>query len=984
VSIKPGSRLLHYRIVDMLGAGGMGEVYLAEDTRLGRQVAIKVLPEQFFGDSHAQERFQREARAASALNHPHICTIYDVGEVDQHPFMVMELLKGQTLRDRMLSSNFSKEELLGIAVQIADALATAHAGGIVHRDIKPANIFITERGDAKVLDFGLAKLSRGETAEADTRTQTVAREDLTRPGTTLGTIAYMSPEQVLGSAIDGRSDLFSFGVVLYEMATGKVPFAGDTLGSIFDQIIHRAPEPPVNLNPELPQALETVISRCLQKDRQARPASADEVRDALQHALDELRGVGAPTTARAGKLRMLGVVAVVVLVAAGSAFWYLQRERRARQARDTVPEIRRLVEHGEDASIMEAFRLATKVEGYLEDDPEFQALRATIATDVEIVTEPPGAIVYVKPYAQPDAEWEQIGETPIEAYRGPLVFTRWKVEKDGYETVTDVRIPGEYGAERQVFVPETLRWTLTETGSARAGMVRIPENELPAFWIDKYEVTNRQFKAFVDAGGYRNPEFWNLEFVDGEGVVARAEALARFVDRTGLPGPSIWEGGEYPTGRDDYPVTGVSWYEAAAFAAFAGKSLPTLQHWKDATGHFIDLSQWNFFAKLAPLSNFDGEAPLPVGASQAVTPLGALDMAGNVREWCWNASEIGRCLRGGAWNDQPYMFGNITQARAFDRNEKNGFRCVLYDDRGAIDAAAFEPLRPDAVRDLLNETPVSDEVFQAYRAYYTYDPSPLDAVVEASEEKTDWIREHITFNAAYGEERVPVELMLPKIAEPPYQVVVYFSGDGAADAPPLDDLDGRGEFELYLEFMLKTGRAVAYVAYQGTHGRTESRPDNWDGETRSYADFRIQQVQDFLRTGDYLETRSDIDAERIAFYGLSRGGVELNLVLALDDRYKTAIAAVGGMTTYPRRPEIDHIHFAPRVTAPVLMLNGRFDLALPYETSARPMYELLGTPAEHKKQVVYDNDHFLDRKELVSEILPWLDTYLGPVDLAQR
>ena len=242
----------------------------------------------------------------------------------------------------------------------------------------------------------------------------------------------------------------------------------------------------------------------------------------------------------------------------------------------------------------------------------------------------------------------------------------------------------------------------------------------------------------------------------------------------------------------------------------------------------------------------------------------------------------------------------------------------------------------------------------------------------------------MTFRAAYGEERVPVELMLPKIAEPPYQVVVYFAGDGAFYAPPLDDLDGRGEFELYLKFLVKTGRAVAYVAYQGTHGRIEGRPDSWDGESRSYANYRIQQVQDFLRTVDYLETRSDIDAERIAFYGLSRGGTELTLVLALDDRYKTAISAVGGITTSRRRPEVDHIHFAPRVKVPVLMLNARYDLAVPYETSARPMYELLGTPAEQKKQIVYENDHFLDRKELISEILPWLDTYLGPVDLAQR
>jgi formylglycine-generating enzyme required for sulfatase activity/dienelactone hydrolase len=726
-----------------------------------------------------------------------------------------------------------------------------------------------------------------------------------------------------------------------------------------------------------------VISACLEKDPQARPASAKDLRDELQRALGELRGQGRAPVVKSKKPLALGVVTVLAVGLAAAALWYVGHSRRVEQARDTLLQIEELIT---EEQTLEAYRRAEQVEGLLADDPEFQRLLSKVAVGIAIATVPPGATVFAKPYDQPDAEWERIGETPIENHRTAAVFMRWKVEKTGYETVVDVQIPGNVVPPDWSLVTETLEWTLAETGNVHEGMVRVPTTDRPAFWVDKYEVTHRQFKEFVDAGGYRNADYWKNEFADGDNVLSFDQATDRFVDRTGLPGPSTWEGGEYARGQDDFPVTGVSWYEAAAYAEFAGMNLPTLQHWKDATGHFVDGAQWWFPKLLLPISNFGGEGARPVGTSRAITPLGAHDMAGNVREWCWNASAAGRTLRGGAWNDQPYMFGNISQAEAFDRSEKNGFRCVRYDDVEAIPVAAFEPLEPDSLRDLFRETPVSDEVFQAYREQYAYDASELDAVVEERVEKDDWIREHITFKAAYGDERVPVELMLPNSAEPPYQVVVYFAGDGALYAPPLDDLDGTIEFDHYIEFLIKTGRAVLYPAYQGAHERTAGRPkdEDWHGLSRAYANYKIQQVQDFLRAVDYLETRPDIDAERIAFYGMSRGGRELNLVVALDDRYKTAISAVGGLADAPRRPEIDTLNFAPRITVPVLMLNGRYDIAVMLESSAMPMHELLGTPAEHKHLVVYDNDHFIKRKELISEVLPWLDKYLGPVELTQR
>ena len=961
---SPGTFLAgKYKIVEVVGRGGMGIVYKAEDTKLKRNIALKFLPPELIRNEEARERFVLEAQAAAALSHPNICTIHEICEEEGNSFIAMEYIEGQSLKARMKRAPLGVEEAVDIAVQVAEGLEEAHKKGIIHRDIKSANIMVTDKGQAKIMDFGLAKVKGGTL--------------LTREGTTLGTVAYMSPEQARGEEVDHRSDIWSLGVVLYEMLSGRLPFIGDHEASILYSVVHEEPKPLKAIKPDIPVELQLIIARALKKRPESRYSSASEMLNDLKNYRDSLRAgeLGAYSFRSFLRLIRKPVVAIpaVVLIAAVAVapVWFFNRQARIRWARDVaVPEIRKLIE---EQKFPAAFSLAEKAEKIIPKEPQLMELLPQVERDFSFRTTPPGADVYL--YDEIDGIWKNVGRSPIDKVRVWPGYHLFKIEKEGYEPIE--------GAELTSYALEIER-TLEEKGSLPPGMTRIPggkdelslanlagRQDLNDYLIDKHEVTNKEFKKFIDQGGYEKREYWKQPFKkDGE-TLSWEQAMDEFRDRTGRPGPATWEMSDFPEGRDDHPVGGISWYEAAAYAEFVGKSLPTVYHWDWAADPWL-----NYIYIF--LGNFSDHDTWPIGTSRCVSSYGVHDMAGNVREWCWNENGDWRFLLGGAWNDQSYMFNFAFSQPPMDRSPSNGFRCIKY--LGADDnrAALKEKIEVVPTIDFLSKQPVSDEVYKIYLDMYAYDKKELRSRTESVDESDkDWIKEKVSFDAAYGGERVPAYLFLPKSGQPPYQTVVYFPGSNAIDMRSSDKNESLRVSNF--DFIMKSGRALLFPIYKGTYERGDGQASSIPDETNSYKEHVIQWAKDLRRSVDYLETRSDIDSDQLAYYGFSWGGRLGGLMVAVAGRFKTAILYVAGFRFQKQKPEVDPFHFVSRVRIPVLMLNGRYDSFFPHETSQIPMFKLLGTPEEHKRHLIYDTGHLIPRNQLIKESLEWLDRYLGPM-----
>ena len=675
---------------------------------------------------------------------------------------------------------------------------------------------------------------------------------------------------------------------------------------------------------------------------------------------------------------LLPSIIICLVVGASIIIWLNHRTDVKWALEKALPGIEKFYD---EANYIKAFDLAARADRYISDNPELKNWQAKVMTRFTFLTDPPGADVYFKEYADTAASWQILGRTPVDSIKMPVsTCYRVRFEKTGYESVYAVTLTDANILTRKLF----------KQGTIPSGMVYVENywdevkdtfEKDKGFFLDKYEVTNKQYKEFVDKGGYLNRGYWNNEFIKDKKKLTWEEAMSEFKDRTGRPGPSTWEAEDYPDGEDNYPVSGVSWYEAAAYAEYTGKVLPTGDHWDSGVG-FEDNNTFNrFFPRIFEFSNFNEKGPVRVGRDQGMTAYGAVDMAGNVREWCSNESSFGRIVSGAGYGDPTYLFTQWDQLPPFDRSPLNGFRCASYIDRGKIPETAFRfiDLGKRNERDCSLETPVPESTFQIYKNQFLYDKKALNAVIEKRDESAkDWIMEKITFDAAYENQRMIAYLFLPKNTSPPFQTLIFFPGSYAVYTK--DFLTEAGpNVNAYFDYVLKSGRAAVYPIYFRTYERNDGMTIHQPTKSHQYTELLIKWVKDFSRTIDYLGTRDDINTSKLGYYGHSWGG-ELGAVIpAVEDRLAVNILVAAGFTAIKPYPEADGINYVSRVKIPTLMLNGRYDAVFPIKNSVIPFFNLLGTPKEDKRLCIIEAGHNFYKADRTKEILNWCDKYLGPV-----
>ena len=944
-----GTTIAHYRVDKLIGRGGMGAVYKAHDLELDRDVALKFLTSAAgasdLPDSRlSRDRFLREARAASALDHPNIATVHGIHHTAEGDFIAMAFYDGESLAATLSRGPMPVDAAVALLRQVANGLGAAHATGILHCDIKPANILVAHDGTAKIIDFGLAKLDQA------TR--------LTGAGSFAGTVAYMAPEQVRGEPASPASDVWALGATAFEMLTGVPPFKGDMVASVVHAIVNNPVGSELDARGDVPGAVKAIVRKALAKDPTARYPHAG----AMHAALLESVPVSTPAVRRRGSRAMMIAAAIVAVVLASGGAWLWKRTTdRAWVRAEAIPEIGRLADQeayeGAAAILARAMQISP-------DDAQVLALRSRVEVEASIEVEPAGARVFVKDYNAANGAWRDLGPAPVKSVGLPRGLKRWRIELAGFTTVERAAAPGR------------LSIALTKDGVTPAGMVAIPAGRalawiagmdpieatpLTPYYIDRYEVTNRQFLQFIESGGYRNRAYWKVAFERDGKAIGWEEAMRLFVDATGRPGPSTWELGRYPAGQDDYPVSGVSWYEAAAYADANGKALPTVVHWVNAA------STW--MAPVVLQSNFGTKSMAAVGRYQGMSASGLYDVAGNVREWLWNTNGgRERHILGGAWNDPSYLFSFAGTRPPLDRSAGNGFRCAVYPSGVSPEALAPKPL---SFRDFTKESPVPDAVHRAHLNLFSYDPRPLDVTTESTSDAADWRRETVSFSAAYGGERVRAHVYLPKAGQPPYQTAVYFPGSNSIN-------EKQSASASWPEFLAQSGRVVVYPVYKGTFERNDGLQSTWPSLTHRHKDYVIKQVQDFKRTIDYLETRPDIDAKKLAYYGFSWGGRMAAIIPAVDTRVRLNIVILGGLAAAHTFPEVDQINYLSHVNVPVLMINGRHDAIEPIENAQLPMFRGWGTPDADRKHVVFETGHGpFPQNAFVKEVLDFLDRYFG-------
>lgn len=622
------------------------------------------------------------------------------------------------------------------------------------------------------------------------------------------------------------------------------------------------------------------------------------------------------------------------------------------------------------------YHKAIELRKILRNNPEFHQFWDDITIEVEITTNPEGAHVYAKPYATPDTDWTYMGDAPLSEYTFPRGLSRIKIEKSGFEVQYDIlfypfgyhdeEVPRHYKLYRPDEKPEGM---LHAQGFKGGWFItgNLPELTAGDFWIDRCEVTNRQYKAFLDDGGYTNPSYWKFPFIEGDDTLLWANAIERFSDNTGRPGPAAWELSDFPTGEEDLPVRGISWYEAAAYATYADKELPTVFHW-------TYLSEIHAAPEIIKFGNYDHKGPVKVGTGEAITRFGTLDLAGNVSEWVYNSIGRNKIIMGGNSQEPAYLYNEAYNVSPWRRSDLIGFRCMSYINDTSKQELTQQFDRTE--RDFSKAEPVSNEAFSIIEALYKYNKSELNARTIYTLDTLNWIQEDIQVDVPYEDSPMQISVFLPKNSEPPFQTVIYFPHDGPVYSNSLDDMP---QYFEDLDFFVKSGRAVVFPVYYNTFGRGDIEPNNlftWR-QALGYI------VNDFQITCDYLQSRNDIDPEKMAYYGISWGGFMAPYVLAIEDRISLGILALFGLGSSDEYQDLDQVNYLSRVKIPMLLLGGRYDFAFT-NRKQKAFYDFLGTPIKDKEWILLETTHSIPRKDIINESLDWLDKYFGPVNLKQK
>lgn len=1015
----PFSDSNEFVVIKRIGRGATSEVFLVRTTgRYQRLAACKLLKEGLLG-TRMSDQLLREGEFLARMEHPAIPTFFRSGKTDSgRPFLLLERVSGQPITEFCRDHQLDLHSRIRLFIKVCKGVEHAHVKGIIHRDLKPTNV-LTEDVDGtpmpKIIDFGISQSKISNTsqssAEADWHEMT-------------GSIAYMSPEHLIKSreGIDTRSDIYSLGVLLYEIVTGSHPYyqqlcEADNMDEISEFISSHQCSPPsifrkvsrsrIYRCERIGEDLDSIICKMMEKNISNRYGTISQAANDLQSYLECKPISTCSRPVRTGVRRWfqrnryavnLALAVTIVMILFFSYRQYSQdllisREneltqqiqqiqmewgnrqaasmQRDRARQETVPRLELLLKENR---VAEAFHQATKFTELLSDDHQFQKLWEDISTTITCSYLPSGTAFHLRIEENGSQEWVFLGKTPFVHLEVPKGRAHLKLAHPDYQPrEINLRLPEEFSI---------IQTELLEPLSAAVpGMVLVPveknlfdpvdsEGEVRTdFWIDQYEVTNAQFNDFVSSGGYLNESYWDGIPMEKEGkAMSLEQARLLFTDKTGELGPSTWVNGHYPEGAAQLPVSGVSWYEAYAYANYCGKDLPTQAHWKRASSSSYpqDLAEW---------SNFGLEL-LPVTQNSHIGYYHTYNLFGNVREWCMNPCDADqRAMLGASVGDAGYMFYMPRVESPWDRMPANGFRCMLAKDQSEYEALAKNVIALPK-RDVSS---LKREPIDALKHWYGYDKTvPLQPMVirdsNASLEGDHAYRYKIVeINAVYDDERFQVHFFEPE-KQKDVPTLVYLPGIGRYNVQRDFRITGSRDMDMILVHRLALlGYRVIYPIYNGTYER-------WNGSSLSI-DFRekpaeaqsnwIRGVQDLFRVVDYLCQAEDLNQDKLICVGLSNGAARAITAMSIDDRFKAGILISAGLTDWHQdRPVLNHYHFAPHVGQPLLMITGLQDSLYRYENSQVPLFQDLGS--SEKKHVALPGGHLPDVNEIVEAIHAWI------------